>query len=626
MKRLLQTFLLSFIAFFGFNINAIAQNSLSFKQLANQKVTCAGIVDLVNVTSSYKPLLLSNEIDDRAGDHQPAPFIKQDHPSPFFHEDINVGQSQFKSSTSNLPAVVRQFDGANGYPDRPPDNTLAVSKAGYIVSALNSNYRIFNPNDNTPSSNIAFFDALKNTFPNITGVYYDPRVMYDAENDRFMIVLLNGNSTVASESYIVALFSKSGNPADGWYAYSLKGDIFSEGSFSDYPNIGISKSDLFISVNLFKDTLFNGPAILQVNKANGFSGNTLNFISYGANNSLTKRLNTLIPASHGLGKDYGDSMYFVFNVDHGDDSIRWISIFGSETSGKSAVKIYAPIISPTLTYASPRKVNEKQTNTTFTLNPDDARIEYAFYLNNIIHYVFSSRDQLTSNADIVYVRFNLTTKTATYAEVGLSGFDYVYPSLASVGLNDTDQSVMIGYCKSGVSIYPEVDAISCDQNMKFSSSITITPGTTPITYPGQTSGELRYGDYTGLSRQFGTNNCYFAGSCGSGNTYETTIAQLSLTKYTGIAESENPIKGEVNIFPNPGIDLFNINFNLEQQSHINISILDMQGKLIQLLYDGVPPIGPQRFLFNKAALPAGIYSLIIKSENTETITRKIVVE
>src|SRR6185312_11245803 len=109
----------------------------------------------------------------------------------------------------------------------------------------------------------------------------------------------------------------------------------------------------------------------------------------------------------------------------------------------------------------------------------------------------------------------------------------------------------------------------------------------PIIQSSFSSHELRLGDYNGMARQPGTNYCYFSGSYGSSNTYETTVAKLGLVKNSGINEPNYQSKIIRSVFPNPVTDIFSVDFDLEQRSNVNISVFDMQGKRTELLYNGI---------------------------------------
>lgn len=609
--------------------NDAGSKPLHFTRIQHPGVGLSGTADLMHVSSNYHPFLRSNEVDDKSGQKGISTYIKTNAPSPYFHRDQRAGQGAFKTSTAQMPAVVNKYDGANGYPDHPPDNFLAVSDSGYIVSVMNSNYRIFHPGNAGASVNTDFYDALKSTLPSLTGAYYDPRVIYDAESQRFIIVLLNGGS--AGIVQVAMLFSKTSNPADGWYTYSMSGDIYKKGEFADYPNIGLSKSDLFITLNLFiisakGQITGTRPTIVQINKSDGYTGHTLHLVSFDPDSTTLNASSTFVPASHGLGSDYGDSMYFVANYDSTGSGVNLIEITGNETSGISDVSLDTILIYNSLIYSQPKRVKQKQdTGTHFTLNPDDVDIRQAFYLNKLVHFVFATRDQYTGFSDIVYARIDLKTLALGHADLGLDKFDYVYPSLASIAQTNTDPSVMIGYCRSDSTIYPEVDAVECDMNFNFSPSVTIAAGTSPIVQIGQDSGELRLGDYNGMARQYGTGYCFFSGSYGYQNTYETTVAQLGLARNSGIGDVQLPSKPELTVFPNPAIDVFNLDFELSSRALIRITVADIQGRQVALLYEGVQNPGHQQFFFNKAALKPGTYFVTVAGAATETVSRKIVV-
>ena len=585
-----------------------------------------GVVDLVNVKSNLNPVLQSTEIEDQSNATTSDTLDKLPRQEGNFQEDIQPG-AENKTSAVDMPAIISQFSGFSDNQYTPPDDNIAVSNRGYVLSAINSIYRIFKPDSITKQLKASSFnDALKGTLLNITDPrYFDPRIIYDAKADRFIIVVLNG--IASGSSYIVVMFSKSNNPANGWYVYSLSGDVFSKSNWADYDNIGISKDDLFITDNLFDDNQnYIEPSILQINKDSGYNGKTLAYKSWEpqTNFSIQPTLFTLVPASHGLGGDYGDTMYFVSNKYQGGKTVTLLEIDGKEASSVSNLST-STINYSTLTASSPNKMGSLQlqpTTSSYTLNQGDTRIKQAFYLAGKIHYVFTSKDATTGFSDLVYSRLNIAKNSVSYKQLGLSGFDYVYPSLASFVHNGQDSSVLIGYCRSGKTIYPEVDIVKCDSSLTYSPSVTIEPGKTTVI--GSTTVE-RWGDYTGMARQYNGTSCYFSGSYGNNNQYQTEIAKIG-SKSLGIPESLISRAKNVTVFPNPVADIYKVEFSLEHKTHINISVIAMDGKKVALLYDGTPPIGDEVFSFNKAGLAPGIYSLIIKSDSEAFVTKKIVVQ
>jgi len=599
-------------------------DDVSFMKSSERQVPLSATVDLMKVPSFFNPVLQSTEINDGIKPDNVPPFVPGS-PSPYYREDKQTDKGSYKVSSVEAPVIFRQFSGANDSKYTPPDNCIAISNAGYIISVMNSNYRIFAPNSSTTLKYSSFFDALSGVFPAITGTYYDPKVIYDAENDRFIMCILNG--TTSSESHIVLMFSKTGNPSDGWNAFDIKGDVFAKGESADYPNIGISKSDLFLTANLFDDAGNEiEPVILQIAKSGGYSGGTLKYVSFEVikNPGGVPAIASITPASHGLGKDYGDSMFFVNHNSNAANNVRLLEITGSEASGVSNLSVNTLITYKALTYSNPAPSMQKSASS--TLNAGDIRTKQAFYLDSTIHYVFSTRDAATGFTDLVYARLNVRTKTLQHLDLGATGFNFVYPSIASLALNEHGKSVMIGYCKGGSSLYPEIDAVVCDSTFNFSTSLNIVAGAAAVSGIG--GPEYRWGDYTGMARQYSTHSCFFSGHYGTGGNYETSIVELGLnsTHEGGINDNGPSVAKAVSIFPNPVSDQFTLEFETPSKDYLTIRLMDMQGKMISCLFEGTTPGGDHSFSFNKAGLPAGIYSLIIESSTAQAVSRKIVVE
>ena len=81
-----------------------------------------------------------------------------------------------------------------------------------------------------------------------TANIYDPKILYNAMANKFILMALHGSSSSLSELYIA--YSVSNDPMDGW-CYSIDGNPGDLSSWwFDYPSIGHSAEDLFISGNM----------------------------------------------------------------------------------------------------------------------------------------------------------------------------------------------------------------------------------------------------------------------------------------------------------------------------------------------------------------------------------------
>ncbi|UOQ69741.1 hypothetical protein MUN86_29970 (plasmid) [Hymenobacter volaticus] len=157
--------------------------------------------------------------------------------------------------TATPPQVLSRFFGYE-LPGVPNDDDLAVANDGTVVSVMNNRLAV-HAEDGTllRSQNLA---ALSTT-PGVRG--FDPRVLYDPEANRFVVVFLSGN--VAAASLVHVAVSVSADPLGAWHSYQLSGSPLNDGTWMDYPNILLTQNELFISGNTFTDGSTNNSGFRQ---------------------------------------------------------------------------------------------------------------------------------------------------------------------------------------------------------------------------------------------------------------------------------------------------------------------------------------------------------------------------
>src|SRR4030095_6502903 len=142
------------------------------------------------------------------------------------------------------PDILTVFLGNNIITGTPLDNHLAVNEHDTIVSTINTHMLVTN--------NTGFFSGsykLDEFFQSLGGVdrYFDPRIIYDPEQDRFILVLFQG--TECDESNILMAFSQTNNPKGAWNFYKLDGCLDDDGTFADYPMLSLTDDELFLTYN-----------------------------------------------------------------------------------------------------------------------------------------------------------------------------------------------------------------------------------------------------------------------------------------------------------------------------------------------------------------------------------------
>jgi hypothetical protein len=105
------------------------------------------------------------------------------------------------------PEVVASFGGNNIINATPLDNHLSVNNNEIVISTINVHMLVTNINGFFLGSYPLdqFFSSV-----GIADRYFDPRVIYDPEQDRFIMALMDGSE--CPESQLLLAFSQSNDP------------------------------------------------------------------------------------------------------------------------------------------------------------------------------------------------------------------------------------------------------------------------------------------------------------------------------------------------------------------------------------------------------------------------------
>ena len=110
---------------------------------------------------------------------------------------------------------------------------------------------------------------------------------------------------------------------------------------------------------------------------------------------------------------------------------------------------------------------------------------------------------------------------------------------------------------------------------------------------------------------------------GSDNQWDTWIAEV-FDNSNGI-ETTGHQATTLSVYPNPVVDIFSLDFTLEEASPLTIDIIDNSGKLVKKLYEGKGYSGKNILTFNKANLKPGVYFIILKSNETVLKNEKLII-
>jgi len=222
-----------------------------------------------------------------------------------------------KKAKSN-PTFNVGFEGLNHYQQRysrggnqfsvePPDQGLCVGN-GYVVEAVNDVFNVFNTSgqsvlpDNTATNIVAGFPRNVNHAIDLNSFYgyapainratgvrgefvTDPSCLYDAQTQRFFLVVLTLDSQVPGPcqgvfscvNHLDLAVSQTANPTGNWNIYKL--DVTNDGTntggvnpgpyLGDYPHIGADANGIYLTTNAYPwhTNGFSGAQIYAFSKA-----------------------------------------------------------------------------------------------------------------------------------------------------------------------------------------------------------------------------------------------------------------------------------------------------------------------------------------------------------------------
>ncbi|MDX1909871.1 MAG: PKD domain-containing protein, partial [Saprospiraceae bacterium] len=421
------------------------------------------------------------------------------------------------------PYVTLDFKGNtyNGW--TPTDNSVAVSDDGYIVSVVNSSL-MFATDDGTVLLEESFDSYLD--FLNLTGSYFDPRVIYDPIEDKFIMVVLSGNSP--SNSNVVIGFSTTSDPTDTWWFYVYDGDPTNTNKWFDFPSIGVSATEIFISGNLFtSNDVFDQVVIYEFEKARGFAGQNLGgWFWDDVRDADGNRDFTVVPISFGFDGAIGPGIFFISSNSGGGNEVMmyYTTDIGANNP---TLEVFS---ASTAQYDVP--INGYQLGSSDEIMTNDCRIQSGYWANGILHFVLN-----TAHTDlytrIYYGRLNTDNLTVDARRFGLTEYEYAFPSVIPFTTDETDQTALIAFLRTGSAIYPQFRVVTCDNAGAFSGSVLVKGGEDYVDFSFDS--QERWGDYSGISRRHLNNEVevWVAGSYGAFfdggdfNILSTWVARIS---------------------------------------------------------------------------------------------------
>lgn len=548
-----------------------------------------------------------------------------------------------QNSVADSIQVALGYESNSFMNSTPMDNHIAVSNEGIVISVINTNILITDTLGNELQRwvmNASFFgDASLNS------IIYDPKILYDPDHNRFILVVLHGNNPLSSR--VLVCFSRSSQPhIDGWHYYSFSGNPFNNNLWFDYPNTGINSTDLFITGNLFEvqgnGNQYRLPTIYQINKLQGYEGENLSSRIWGAPVG-PDRINTfsgdvpftLVPAPHAFTDDTLTEMNFVSSGSNSGNSLNLFKIRGT-TQGNPVLSVS---VAPVSTYLSQRFVPQMAVDddpprpSPISLIAGDARIKNAFLQNGILHCVMNARPAQSPYLHILYYRIDLANNTVLEKRFTDNLHDYAFAAIAPFSNDPKNLTTLVVYTSSSAIKYPDIGVLTINKQMEFSSPLTVKEGESFVNvYPQQN--RTRWGDYSGIAKRHSADRpeVWISASYGAFTPSQTLSRHwrnwnakiISSDPETPVAAaSDKPV-----LWPNPYSSKYqfaNLVFNAPNSAEYTIVLYDLQGKEVKQLFKDVLLQGSHNVSFTLDALAVGNYIVTIYSDNRTIAYQKMIV-
>lgn len=542
-----------------------------------------------------------------------------------------------KKSRSNNIVLGKNFIGNKLFAHTPSDNTIAISRDGFIVSCDNDQVLYIDTNGVISNDYFLWNDYLDSN-SNFWADKYDPRVLYDNANDRFVLIILHA-PVVSNINSILIGFSKTNDPNDGWNIYNISGNPFNDSSWCDFPNIAINKKELFLTLNLFGDANksynYNQSVIYQISTEDGYAADSN--IAYKVWGDVTAPDGypgfTSVPAIEGLGNLPDQGMHFVqTRIDTGNQVYYYyIDKPLQDTSAKITAFQYTI---PDYSVCSDALIKDINTNNIDSIRTGIAWVQSAYIQDSQIHFVFCANVD-SGWCGIQHGQLNLKTQTIAMNALNFVGTSLCFPAIASAGFNAQDHAATIVYTQADQNTLPSIGAVAIANGGIFKPPFTIKFGDTIVDILGPAYNQPeRWGDYSGIQRHYGKQvpetwlaASYSANSEKRRASFNTWIAQLksdSIYTNVGLTTPTN-LSSDIRLFPSPTVDIFNLEFATSTQARAQIKLIGSDGRMVKLLFDSVLPSGDHQFSFNKGMLAPGNYLVRVDIGQKNFVTKKLVV-
>ncbi len=160
--------------------------------------------------------------------------------------------------------------GLDGNTFIPPDTMGAVGAAS-VVELINGRFAVYDKVDGSVLASKSIDQFWIDAGVSPVGFAFDPRVAYDAAEDRWLAVAVDNQGQ--TNNFLVAA-STTDDPLDAWRAFAIASDPFDPGNpnevpkWADFPTLGFDSQRIYVGADMLSvsDRLFQSATVLFIPK------------------------------------------------------------------------------------------------------------------------------------------------------------------------------------------------------------------------------------------------------------------------------------------------------------------------------------------------------------------------
>jgi hypothetical protein len=420
----------------------------------------------------------------------------------------------------------------------------------------------------------------------------------------------------------------------------------------DYPQVAITKDELFVSGNQFRavrnpnpsnpaDTITYtayGSAIWQISLSDGYNANSS--LAYTGYRDLA--LFALSP-TEGEPTIEGPEMYFITKGSGAGsgNSFGLYAITGTQSTPGTVFRREASL-SASSSYSVPPNARQPNSNNdpNRLLSTNDGRILHAMRVKNNLYGTFACN--VNSRPGIYLLKIALSPlgpnfHSTTSTLIASATLDLGFPSITFAGQSCdvnpliSKEDLLIAFNFASPTKFPGHGVYYVDIDGGVSDAVIAIEGRNNLRLTSADGEERnRWGDYSDIATRGNPGEAFIAGYYAKVNTEHTTwISQVLATPEkvcpaSSITKEELPVR-DFSVYPNPVVEHLSFEFRVEEYGVYKAYVTDMQGRVVKEIIESSQVPGLVELGFNAAVFPAGRYNIVLEGPNKAILSKPFVV-